>query len=93
MLAAVMSPLNRAQNFESNCHQNFGFSMTLRSLARYLEFTPLTGYSSNPYGEFDWCLLHHKVSSLSLCCHSHPYVSCSCSKDVYEIVSAISQNS
>jgi hypothetical protein len=31
MLAAVMSPLNRAQTFEYTYHQNFGFIMTLGS--------------------------------------------------------------
>ena len=30
ILATIVSPLNRAQNFESTCHPKFGFSMTLR---------------------------------------------------------------
>jgi hypothetical protein len=31
ILAVVVSPLNRAQNFESTCYPKFGFSMTLGS--------------------------------------------------------------
>jgi hypothetical protein len=39
-------------NFWVHCHQKFGFNMTLGSWSYYLEFTPLTGYSSSPYGDF-----------------------------------------
>ena len=65
----------------------------LRKLSSLLRF-----YSSNrlffqSLWRVCWCLLHHKVLSLSLWCLSYPYVSCSCSKEVYKLMSSISQNS
>jgi hypothetical protein len=51
LLAAVVSPLKRAQNIES-IHPKFSFSMYLGSFNHYLDSTLSTCYSFGPYGEF-----------------------------------------